>query len=70
MESLKNGLVLLWTLAMLSTVSYAQSFNNVPVDVGSGDQSETSIAIRLSKFLMSGCGPTPRKRISMDALTL
>lgn len=48
MESLRNSLVLLWALAMLSTVSYAQSFNNVPVDVGSGDQSETSIAIKPS----------------------
>jgi hypothetical protein len=49
MESLRNGLVLLWALAMLSTVSYAQSFNNVPVDVGSGDQSETSIALDPNK---------------------
>ncbi len=69
MSSLKNGLLALCIFMVIPAEGYAQSFNNVPVDVGSGDQSETSIAICLSKFLMSGCGPTPRKRISMDTLT-
>lgn len=45
MSSLKNGLVALCIFMVISGVGYAQSFNNVPVDVGSGDQSETSIAL-------------------------
>ena len=45
MNSLRKGFMALCILTVLSTVSYAQSFNNVPVDIGSGDQSETSIAI-------------------------
>jgi hypothetical protein len=69
MTSVKKHLIALRTLAVVVASAYAQAFDNVVVDGSSGDQSETSIAIRLSKFLMSGCGPTPRKRISMDTLT-
>ena len=42
MSSLKNGLAALCIFMVISAVRYAQSFNNVAVDVGSGDQSETS----------------------------
>ncbi len=70
MRHLKNRLMALCILMVISTAGYAQSFSNVQVDVGSGDQSETSIAVRLSKSLAFGCGPSPRKKIAIDALTL
>ncbi|MCL5266478.1 MAG: hypothetical protein M1469_00045 [Bacteroidetes bacterium] len=45
MLSLKNCVVGIFALALLSVVGYAQTFNNVVVDCNSGDQSETSIAV-------------------------
>ena len=70
MISLRNNLAVLCTLVVVATASYAQSFNNIVVDGSSSDQSETSIAVRLSKSLAFGCGPSPRKKIAIDALTL
>ncbi len=49
MRYLKNRLMTLCILMVISTAGYAQTFNNVPVDVGSGDQSETSIALDPNK---------------------
>lgn len=49
MRYLKNCLMTLCILMVISTAGYTQTFNNVPVDVGSGDQSETSIAVDPNK---------------------
>ena len=70
MTPLKDYLIVLCTLALVTTAAFGQTFNNIVVDGSSGDRSETSIAVRLSKFLAFGCGPSPRKKIAIDALTL
>ena len=70
MTPLKDYLIALCALVLVATAAFAQSFNDVVVDGSSGDQSETSIAVRLSKSLAFGCGPSPRKKIAIDALTL
>lgn len=69
MDTLKDYLTALCTLVLVTTAAFGQTFNNIVVDGSPGDRSETSIAIRLSKFLMSWCGPTHRNRILMDTLT-
>ena len=70
MKQLKNHLIAFSTLILIAPAVHAQTFNNVVVDGSSGDRSETSVAVRLSKSLAFGCGPSPRKKIAIDALTL